>query len=150
MTGVVILILRVIFALVLYLFLGYILYALWRDLRLHQEIIHDRQIPTLYLLADTGIEEVEKSFTASEVIVGRDPACDFSLKHDTVSARHARFRYHLNQWWLEDLQSTNGTFVNDEPLTTSTVLMSGDTVRCGQVNVAVQIKHQDNETKTKA
>ena len=49
------------------------------------------------------------------------------------------------QWWLEDLKSTNGTFLNEEKLDTPTVIVTGDEIRCGQVPVRVQIDGQDEK-----
>jgi pSer/pThr/pTyr-binding forkhead associated (FHA) protein len=59
-----------------------------------------------------------------------------------VSARHARLTFHHHQWWVDDLQSTNGTKLNDEPLRIPTVVANGDTIKCGQVDLTVIIKDQ--------
>jgi pSer/pThr/pTyr-binding forkhead associated (FHA) protein len=58
---------------------------------------------------------------------------------DTVSARHARLSYHHNQWWVEDLQSRNGTYLNDERVSVPTVIVSGDELRYGQVATLIEI-----------
>jgi len=50
---------------------------------------------------------------------------------EAISARHARWSFHHNQWWLEDLDSTNGTLLNQEKLTMPTVVMSDDEFKCG-------------------
>jgi pSer/pThr/pTyr-binding forkhead associated (FHA) protein len=55
------------------------------------------------------------------------------LDDPTVSNTHARLSYHHGQWWLEDLRSTNGTFLNDEAVASPLVVTDGDVVRCGQV-----------------
>ena len=105
------------------------------------------QVPVLVedddvVLVDSGaicnyLEEVYPD--SDKPLLGRDPVCDFQIKNETVSARHARLSYHHKQWWIEDLNSTNGTFLNEEPLYTATVIVSGDEIRCGQVDILVSI-----------
>src|SRR5262245_20313234 len=47
-----------------------------------------------------------------EITIGRRAACEIALRDDSVSGRHARLRRRSGQWEVEDLGSTNGTFVN--------------------------------------
>jgi two-component system cell cycle response regulator len=66
------------------------------------------------------------------VVLGRDPSCDLVLEVDNVSRRHARVREDGERHLLEDLGSTNGTFVGGERVETC-VLEAGDFVRLGSV-----------------
>lgn len=70
-------------------------------------------------------------FSQAEISIGRDPGCDIPIFDETISARHAQLTYHHNQWWLEDLTSTNGTRLNAARITTPTVITSGDEIQCG-------------------
>ncbi|NJN44669.1 MAG: FHA domain-containing protein [Anaerolineae bacterium] len=47
--------------------------------------------------------------------------------------------FNLNQWWLHDLNSTNGTYINSHRLITSTVITSGDIIGFGEINLLVSI-----------
>ena len=47
-----------------------------------------------------------------EVVLGRSPSCDFQLGDDYSSSRHARLFRRGSDWFVEDLDSRNGTFVN--------------------------------------
>jgi len=76
-------------------------------------------------------------FTSSEVFIGRDPASECRLDDKTISARHARLAYHHGQWWVEDLQSRNGTSLNGVPVSTPVVLTSGDQLQCGACTFSV-------------
>ena len=44
--------------------------------------------------------------------IGRDPACDLQIENSFISRLHADVYYSENRWWLKDLNSSNGTFVN--------------------------------------
>jgi pSer/pThr/pTyr-binding forkhead associated (FHA) protein len=73
------------------------------------------------------------------VIIGREAVCDCRLDDPTVSNRHARLSYHHSQWWVEDLRSRNGTFLNGEPVQEPVVIIGGDNLRCGQVSIDVTL-----------
>ena len=139
MSGPVLLILRVLMAASLYAFFGMALYLLWRDLQSQVKPAASYLPPALTLIRITDEEPVQLRFTASEIIIGRDPACDFVLEDSTVSAKHTRLSFSQGQWWVEDLRSTNGTYLNQEPITTSLVVTSGDEIRCGQVALTITV-----------
>jgi pSer/pThr/pTyr-binding forkhead associated (FHA) protein len=139
MSGPVFLILRLILVLSLYAFLGWALWTIWRDLKRQSQGLLTWQAPPITLLRQTEQAFVPLHFSASEILIGRDPLCDCCLDDKTVSADHARLSYHHNQWWIEDLQSRNGTFLNQEPVSTPVVVTSGDDLRVGQVSFIVEI-----------
>ncbi|MDR3572726.1 MAG: FHA domain-containing protein [Anaerolineaceae bacterium] len=139
MSAILVLILRVLLAAALYTFLGWALVTVWRELKANSDMISSKQIPAISLLrVDTGTQ-TSQEFDCAEVVIGRDPGCEFSIPHETVSAHHARLSYHHKQWWLEDLHSTNGTFLNDERVLIPTVMMTGDELRCGQIYLQIVI-----------
>jgi pSer/pThr/pTyr-binding forkhead associated (FHA) protein len=139
MSGVVVLILRALMAISLYVFLGLAFYTLWRDLRAQTRLLTNQQVPALNIQFSESDNDQAHNFAVAEVVVGRDPTCEFPLDDESVSARHARLSFHHKQWWLEDLNSTNGTFLNDDPVQTATVIMTGDAIRCGQTVFLVKI-----------
>ncbi len=47
------------------------------------------------------------------IIIGRDPECDISIDIPQISRKHAEFRWNGKEWQLRDLDTINGTFVND-------------------------------------
>ena len=64
--------------------------------------------------------------------IGRSSASDIVLKSDDyASGRHARLTRHGGLLYVEDMGSTNGTFVNDRKTVGATPLRDGDTVRIG-------------------
>jgi hypothetical protein len=139
MSGYVVLALRIIVIIALYAFLLAALATIWRDFRQQSQDILHRRVPTI-LITPLDIDETPVlEFNKPEVIIGRDQTCDYPLPDDAVSSRHVRLAFHHNQWWVEDLQSTNGTFLNDDRIYTPTVVISGDEVRCGKVNLLLTI-----------
>jgi diguanylate cyclase (GGDEF)-like protein len=66
----------------------------------------------------------------NEVVLGRGGDCDVQVDRDSVSRRHARVFRSGDSWYVEDLQSTNGSYVNDKPVTKG-LLHDGDFVKIG-------------------
>jgi two-component system, cell cycle response regulator len=64
------------------------------------------------------------------VVLGRGNDCDIRINDHSVSRRHARIQPGADGYYAVDLQSTNGTFVNDAPIA-STKLHDGDYLRVG-------------------
>ncbi len=142
MSAFIVLFLRLVLAIGLYVFLIWALYTLWRDFRAQTQLVTSREIPALVLALDQDEITIDEKFTQPEVIIGRDPATTFPINDETVSAHHARMSYYKKQWWLEDLHSTNGSFLNDERVISPVVVTSGDIVRCGQAEVLVTILYK--------
>jgi len=140
MSGVVVLILRLLLAAGLYVFLAWAFLSLWQDLRRTSQLLASRKIPPIGLQMVTSDGSSSQLFFArADATIGRDPANEVHLEDSAVSARHARFCYHHGQWWVEDLNSTNGTFLNSERLKIPAVVMTGDVVRCGEVTFTVSL-----------
>jgi FHA domain len=84
--------------------------------------------PALLALDWTGGHE--------ELLVGRHPSCDVVLEHASVSRRHARLAFRDGNWVLRDLESTNGTVVNGQPVIRCR-LLPGDLVTFGDEGLLV-------------
>lgn len=67
------------------------------------------------------------------LVVGRDSSADVTIADDSVSRRHAELHHVDGAWVVRDLGSSNGTFVNEQPLPTPTdrTLKAGDRLRFG-------------------
>lgn len=139
MSGPILLILRIALLLALYAFLAWALLTLWRDIKRQDEILAHQQAPPITLRPDSVEGPDSLHFRGPMISIGRDPICDIPLEDKTVSATHARLSYHHGHWWVEDLNSRNGTFLNNEPVSEQLVLTTGDVLRCGQVSFKVGI-----------
>ena len=70
--------------------------------------------------------------SGAPVVIGRSPACTLVLEDEYASGRHARLQPSERGWWIEDLGSRNGTYVDDERLVEPRLLTAGDIIRIGQ------------------
>jgi hypothetical protein len=69
--------------------------------------------------------------THDDVVLGRSRMCDCVIGEPRVSRRHARLRYRDGSWWLVDLGSSNGTFVNGWRVWDETEVRPGDEISFG-------------------
>ena len=146
------LVLKLGFLVLLYLFIWRIVRSAARDLRLPQEsmILAPQQAAAAGLLPlasrETGRLVVLASPTLSDgdvytldsqaLTMGRGVTNDVSLPDDEyASTRHARFEPRRDGVWIEDIGSTNGTFVNGIRLTRERKLVPGDVVRIGETDL---------------
>jgi len=145
------LLLKIAFLVLLYLFIWRIVRTAARDLRLPQEsfVLAPGSIPGLGDSAphvEAGKIVVVKSpaltegdewdLDASPLTFGRSSQNDVELKRDEyASSSHARLEPRRDGVWLEDIGSTNGTYLNGIRLTRPKRLTSGDIVRIGETEL---------------
>jgi pSer/pThr/pTyr-binding forkhead associated (FHA) protein len=140
MSGPVVFALRLLLTVSLYAFLVWAFITLWRDIKFQSVLLSGRKIPPISLsFTDDSQTRQVRRFIQAELTIGRDPACECPIEDDSISARHTRLSYHHNQWWLEDLDSTNGTLINQEKLAIPTVVISGDEFRCGKTSFTITL-----------
>lgn len=69
-------------------------------------------------------------------VIGRSMEnCEIALNDSFLSAQHAKLERRGDEWTLEDLHSTNGTFVNEIEVRDATVVEEGDIIRVGRVEM---------------
>jgi pSer/pThr/pTyr-binding forkhead associated (FHA) protein len=138
--GEALLILKILFLVLLYLFIWRIVRTASRDLRLPQEsfVLTPQQASGLLgkgqppntgrLLFPDGQVHVLDS---RSLTVGRSAENDIALEDDFASARHARVEPRRDGVWVSDAGSTNGTYVNGSKLAKPHRLKPGDVIRVG-------------------
>lgn len=94
--------------------------------------------PTKILVTGGPLAGTTVPLGNSSVIVGRSPDSALVLNDSYSSARHARFFVSEGQWFVEDLQSTNGTFVHGQPIDHPMPVKAGDSVTIGQTTFTLQ------------
>jgi len=68
---------------------------------------------------------------SGNMVLGRAAECELALDDTYISQQHARLFAKDGSWYVEDLGSTNGTFVNDQRLASPAMVQPGDRVRVG-------------------
>ena len=143
------LVLKIAFLVLLYLFVWRVVRTAGRDMRLPQEsfilkpalaggaigqqIRPGRLVVTHSPVLDEG---EEYSLASSAVTIGRASQNSVSIDGDEfASARHARIEPRRDGVWVSDVGSTNGTFVNGVRIDRPRKLVSGDVVRAGETEL---------------
>lgn len=140
MIATVVLVLRFALAIALYAFLGWALFTLLQELKQQGNKLSTQKKTSITIFVNIDRKrESQRYFTQTEIIIGRDTHCDLSVMDEALSAHHARITHHHGQWWLEDLNSRNGTFLNREKLNTSAVIITGDQFKCGNTLFDIRV-----------
>jgi len=80
---------------------------------------------------------------APEIIIGRDASNGVAINDAEISRKHAKLSLHGSAYVIQDLGSTNGSFVNGQRITGTQVLNPGDTVSFGENIVLMYEAAQD-------
>jgi pSer/pThr/pTyr-binding forkhead associated (FHA) protein len=93
----------------------------------------------LLVLASADLGQGKTIEVAAPTVVGRDATSGIRLERDEfASARHARIEPRRDGAWVDDLGSTNGTFVNGTKLERAQLAKVGDVIRVGETELQVQ------------
>lgn len=141
--AVLLLILRLAGAFLLFSFLGLIAWLIYQDIRTVTAAVveRERQYGVLRTVRDEEGETPEEELVFPLVPVtsiGRAAGNTVVLTDDYVSNEHALLMLRGQQWWLEDLNSRNGTFLNGVPLHEPTIVSPGDLLTIGRTELKVE------------
>lgn len=89
------------------------------------------------LLADSGEFSGQEIIVERDLLVGRHQDADILLQSADVSRRHAVLLFKDDQVWVQDLNSSNGTFLNDERIEQEAELQHGDRLQFASFVFAV-------------
>lgn len=88
--------------------------------------------PRLFSVTSGPTAGDQAALADGTIMIGRGADCQLILDDDYVSTRHARVVSGENGIYVEDLGSTNGTYVNGIRITAPTTITLADTVRIGK------------------
>ena len=91
-----------------------------------------RGSPTHVLVVDGANSGERADLAQAPILIGRGSDAAIRLDDDYVSTRHARIASSGDQWFVEDLGSTNGTYIGSARITQPTTLTLGTQVRIGK------------------
>jgi len=97
----------------------------------------DRKLPAA-LRVSKGKQEGVRVPLGDGVKIGRAADCQLILDDDYVSTRHAQLIRTDSGYVVEDLGSTNGTYVNNERISSATPFSTSDTLRIGRTLMVVE------------
>ena len=97
-----------------------------------------RGAPTHVMIVDGANAGETVSLDEAPILIGRGSDAAIRLDDDYVSTRHARIASSGDQWFVEDLGSTNGTYIGGHRLTQPTTLQLGSTVRIGKTTLELR------------
>lgn len=87
---------------------------------------------------------------AGVTTIGRDAACDICLLHTSVSRMHAQIVRQRTGFFISDLQSSNGTLLNGQPLAAPTMLTPGDVLCVGEIELRCEAAVASGEARADA
>ncbi|KAA9392926.1 FHA domain-containing protein [Kocuria coralli] len=91
-----------------------------------------RQLPQTLVVLQGPTSGQTHHLGNAPVLMGRSPECTVPLEDDYASGRHARLFPQGSRWFLEDLGSTNGTYVDEQRLTRAVPVEPGRPFRVGK------------------
>lgn len=91
-----------------------------------------RGAPTQLVITEGSNVGVSVPLGSEPILLGRGADATIRLDDDYVSTRHARFVPHGEDWYVEDLGSTNGTYIGSQRISTPMVVSIGVQVRIGK------------------
>ena len=95
-------------------------------------------IPRHLVVTEGRLAGTTLPLRAAGVLIGRNPECALVLDDDFASGRHARLLHRNGTWHVEDLGSTNGTYLNDERLSAPAPFETSDSMRIGRTVIVVE------------
>jgi pSer/pThr/pTyr-binding forkhead associated (FHA) protein/tetratricopeptide (TPR) repeat protein len=105
-----------------------------------EEAVTDRGMARAKLLIFEGQDLIKEVPLAHQVtVIGRSKTCDVCLTSSEISRHHFRIVMHRNQFFAEDLGSSNGTYLNQELMTTRRLLHDGDELTIGPYDLILQL-----------
>lgn len=139
------LVLRVLSAILLVLLISVLIVAILRETNQvkAQAMQQRRSFGALQVLA-----HVDGQYAATGVsyplmpvtTIGRSPTNTIVIPQTFASAEHAILALKNGQWWLEDRKSTNGTLLNEDRVTSPTIVTDGDIIGIGHLYFRVVLK----------
>jgi pSer/pThr/pTyr-binding forkhead associated (FHA) protein len=137
MTAIVVLILRIVLALLLLGFISLLFFTTWRQLKTQIKLLSPELSTNIRISFKDRPDQEAFIIQQNDVLLGRDPNCKIHIPDETISAQHARLYLIDQNWWIHDLNSTNGTFLNDERIEQPCILTDHDLLQVGNIKLII-------------
>lgn len=97
-----------------------------------------KKVPTTLVVTEGPLAGTSLPLRQSGVLIGRNPECALVLDDDYASGRHCRIYPSGEGWFVEDLGSTNGTFMGRDKLTSPRPVEVGSSLRIGKTVIELR------------
>lgn len=135
--------LRLLALALLYAFIGAVAYALWKDYIAASKAAAERERShgrLIVIEAPAGSARPGRIYALHPITsLGRAPTNTVPLEDSFVSQEHALISLRDGRWWLEDLESSNGTLLNGIRIDEPTVISDGDVIELGRIKLKVEL-----------
>lgn len=102
----------------------------------HDQTIFRQTEAQLLLRGVSGITFGKTFKLVGSMVIGREPECDITIPSDEISRKHARIITRPGSIMIEDMGSSNGTYVNNQPVQKA-VVHEGDDIRFDKIRFKV-------------
>ena len=134
------LIYRALLIVLIYAFLAVALYIIWREFSHNAKKTDDSPETAVILLTKDETSGVSTHQLRPVTAIGRASDNHIIIEDPFASTHHAVIVWRDRQWWLEDLESHNGTRLNDDVMTEPTILASGDVIHIGETELKFEMR----------
>ena len=128
--------------------MGLIAFMISRDVALtNRRLLEKQQVMGSLSIVATESPQVEAgaAWSLREVTsIGRGAGNHIILKDEFASAEHLLINRRGPQWWVEDLNSSNGSWLNGSRLIYPTVITSGDIIKIGSTAIRFELEQPGN------
>jgi len=140
--------LKYIFITIIYLFIFGIIRMIFLDIRKSETAHKKNKLPkgmaSLELMAkkDSFYFNVNNVYPLDKdvIVIGRGAKCNISIDDLYMSTQHAQLWHEDDEWYIADMGSTNGTYVNSKKMKEKPLILDdGDVIKVGQVEFLVVI-----------
>ncbi len=138
-TNELIFILRILFVAFLFFFLFSVAFFLFLELsRSAKALKLANYVNPRLVVIDSKVKGIRKGDTfvlLPVTLIGRDDSVDLVLPDNFVSSKHAKIFQAEGNWWVQDLNSTNGTMLNGKLINSLAKLNYGDLIQIGNIKL---------------
>jgi serine/threonine protein kinase len=103
---------------------------------------------TEVIITKDGTELLRKTVPPGEYVIGRNPECSLRVQTELISRAHARLTINFQEVFIEDLGSSNGTFVAGQQIAECTRVFPGQPVKLGAASVELRRLKPDDPSES--
>ncbi len=137
-----------IFTLIIYFFIFGVIRLIYLDVkkmsRFEDESVNvsgleTAELKTLHIRNVSNPDIKKRYMIYGKALVGRNKSCDIVLREKYISGEHARIWFEKGEWYLEDLGSRNGTYINGQRIRNTVILDARDEIAFGELEFLFEL-----------